>query len=297
MSLLSGVVSGRQVKPMIHTIYGLPGVGKTTWASRFPDCLILDLERGSNHLDVARLENIESLAQFRQVLTDLLATDHKFKTLAVDSIESLESLISDAVCVEGRVDSIEKYEGGYGKGYHRTREIMREIMNDLRSLTTTKQMNVILIGHSQVKTHNDPAENTAYDRYIMRVNDKMGSIIRDLSDNVFFACHKVNTYKDGGKVRAISDGERVIKTEWRAAFDAKNRMGLPFELPLSYDAFIAASQSPTKKTPESLRAEITELAQSLDETTKPKALEAMMKAKTIEELNDIKNRITTIVSA
>lgn len=296
MSLLNSVSSGKQVKAMIHTIFGLPGVGKTSWAAQFPKCLIIDLEKGSHHLDVDRLDNIDSLDAFRSLIDELVISDHKYQTIAVDSIESLELLICDWVCKEGGVETIEKYEGGYGKGYQRSREIMREIMGSLRKLTD-KDITVILVGHSQVKTHNDPAENTSFDRHVMRVNDKMGAVIRDLSDNVFFACHKVNTYKDQGKVRAISDGERVLRTEWRASFDAKSRMNLPFEIPLSYHAFIAASESNKPKSLEDLRSEVEQMIAGLDAETKPKAQTALDKAKTIEELISIKNRISTIINA
>jgi hypothetical protein len=296
MSFLKNVTTGRQMKPMIHTIFGLPGVGKTTWASRFPNCLILDLEHGSNSLEVARISSITDLNQFKLALSSLLTEPHDYKTVAIDSIEALESLIADAVCKEGSVETIEKYDGGYGKGYQRSRELMREIMMTLKGLTE-KGMTAILIGHSQVKTHNDPAENVSFDRYIMRVNDKMGAVIRDLSDNVFFACHKVSTYSEKGKTRAISDGERVIKTEWRAAFDAKNRLGLPFEIPLSYQAFSEAINNLKPKNVNELREETQALLKGLDAETRPRAEEALKKAQTTEELIAIKNRITTLVNS
>jgi hypothetical protein len=297
MGLLDTITTGKQSKAMIHTIYGLPGVGKTTWASKFPKCLILDLEKGSSHLEVARLDSIDTFHLFKNILNDLLTSSHLYQTIAVDSIEALESLIADQVCQEGAVETIEKYDGGYGKGYIRTRELMREVMTSLRALNEKKNITVILIGHSQVKTHNDPAENAAYDRYVMRVNDKMGAVIRDLSDNVFFACHKVSTFNDKGKIRAISDGERVIKTEWRASADAKNRLNLPFEIPLSYEAFSLAIESTKPKSVESLREEINEMVRGLDQETKPKAVEAVKKAQTVEELLAIKNRISVLINA
>ncbi len=73
----------------------------------------------------------------------------------------------------------------------------------------------------------------------------MAALIRDLSDNVLFATYKVFTNEEKGRTRAYGDGQRVIFTQWRPCADAKNRLDLPFELPLSYDAFIDAINNPT----------------------------------------------------
>ena len=37
-------------------VYGVEGIGKTTFASKFPDPLFIDVEGGTKHLDVARVD-------------------------------------------------------------------------------------------------------------------------------------------------------------------------------------------------------------------------------------------------
>src|SRR5690242_4426848 len=130
MSLLKSVTTGKQIGPQIHVVAGDNGVGKTTFGAAFPKPLVIDLENGSNHIDVARIkkEDVATLAAFRGGLAELLNSKHDYQTVVIDSAEALEGLIFDAVCAEGKVDSIEKYDGGYGKGYQRSREIMRDIM-------------------------------------------------------------------------------------------------------------------------------------------------------------------------
>lgn len=296
--MIAKITIGKQMRPMIHMIYGLPGVGKTTWASSFPDPLIIDLEKGSYHLDVARIDdvaNYDALMQTLQAIASGVEETKKFRTIVIDSIEAMEALMCDHICIEGNVASIEKYDGGFGKGYARLRELARGVMTVLRKITETRGATVILIGHSQQKQFSDPSENTTFDRYTMRVNDKMGSVIRDLSDNVFFACHKVYTTKENGKTKAFSEGERVMKTEWRAAFDAKNRMSLPFELPLSYDAFMKASLGEGKSVDE-LRIDAEELAKAVkEEPIRTAALEKIKTSTTKEELLSIKARLYEIV--
>lgn len=295
MSLLANVSQGRLQKPMIHTAYGIPGAGKTTWASQFPKPLIIDLENGSGHLDVARLEGVDSFEKFKDILRELLTTQHGFETIVIDSLESLEHLMCDWICLEGGVKSIEAYSGGFGKGFQRLREIGREVMILERQLCDKKGVTVINIGHSLVKSHTDPADNTTFDRYTMRVNDKLGAVIRDLSDNVFFIAHKIYTTKEQGKTKAFSDGQRVMYTSWRAAYDAKSRLNIPHELPLSYQAFKAAIESSNPKTLEDAKVDLIEMTKGLDQETKTKAQEAIKNAQSLDQLNVIKTRIQTLI--
>lgn len=294
---LANVVTGKQIGPQIHTAFGVNGVGKTTWAAAFPQCLMADLEKGSGHLDVARDSSIEKLEQFRALVRELKESNHNYLSFAVDSVEALEGLINDAVCIEGNVNSIEKYEGGFGKGYTRTREIMREIMMDLQGLKT-KGITSILVAHSQVKQISDPATNQAYDRVIMRANDKLAAVVRDLSDNVFYASYKVFTTKDNGKTKAFGDGQRVMYTQWRPGFDAKNRLDLPFELPLSYDAFIEACAAKPEADVQTIIGEIEEMSKTLDESMKVKVREQLVRFKSNPvKLQEVKNRLMKYAAA
>lgn len=297
MSFLEMVTTGKQIGPQIHTIAGNNGVGKTTWAASFPKPLIIDLEKGSLHLDVARVpsEKVQTIEAFRATLKELRETKHDYQTLVIDSVEALEGLISDGVCQEGKVSSIELYEGGYGKGFTRTREIMREIFGDLRALQE-KGMTAILVAHTQVKSHSDPASNQTYDRVIMRCNDKMAALIRDLSDNVYFATYKVFTTKEKGKTKAFGDGQRVMFTQWRPGFDAKNRLELPLELPLSFDAFTEACGTPAA-APDTVLSDIKEMSEKLDDKLKATVKEQLEKYKDNQaKLREIKNRLMKYVS-
>lgn len=299
MSLLSMVTSGRQIGPQIHTIAGNNGVGKTTWAASFPKCLLVDLEKGSSHINVTRVpaEKIPNLAAFKELLVEMKSSVHEYQTLAIDSVESLEGLISDFVCAEGKVTSLEDFGGGYGKGYVRTREIMREIMLSFRDLQS-KGMTIVLVAHTQVKTHTDPATNQTYDRVIMRCNDKMAALIRDLSDNVFYATYKVFTIEKNNKTKAFGDGQRIMFTQWRPGFDAKNRLELPLELPLSYDAFAEACNLQPEANVDTLVSEINAMSEKLDEAMKTSVKEMLKKFKgNATKLKEVKTRLMKYTAA
>jgi hypothetical protein len=291
MGLLEQVTKGKNIGPQIHVIAGNNGVGKTTWAASFPSPIIADIENGSNHLDVSRVgsDKLKNLESFRALVVELKTAKHDYKTFVVDSVESLEALISDQVCIEGKVTSIEMYEGGFGKGYTRTREIMRELFADFEELKA-KGITIILVAHTQVKQHNDPVNNQSYDRVIMRCNDKMAAIIRDLSDNVFYATYKVLTTKEKGKTKAFGDGQRVMYTQWRPGFDAKNRLELPLEIPLSFESFIELCDSDSKK--EDLITDINEMSTNVDEKLRETVKQQVEKFKdNPTKLKEIKNRL------
>lgn len=291
-SILGSVTTEKNIGAQFHVIAGNNGVGKTTWAASFPGALILDLENGSRHLKVARIssEALPDLESFKKVLKELISTDHAYKTIGVDSAEALEGLINDAVCKEGGVKSIELYDGGYGKGYVRSRELMREIIADFRTLQA-KGITVVLVAHTQVKSHTDPASNQTYDRVIMRCNDKMAALIRDMADNVFYATYKVHTTVDKNKkTKAFGDGQRVMFTQWRPGFDAKNRLNLPLELDLSYEAFVEATS--VQADPKTLIQEITEMSSKAPEDIKPLIAQQVEKFKNNPaKLEEIKNRL------
>lgn len=296
MSLLSNVTSGKQIGAQIHVIAGHNGVGKTTWAAGFPNPLILDLENGSSHLDVARVpaNKLTSLSEFRAGLKELIESNHDFKTVAIDSVEALEHLISDSICKEHQVGSLEDL--GYGKGYAKSREVMREIMSDLQVLKA-KGITSILIAHTQVKSHTDPATNQTYDRVIMRANDKLAAVIRDFADNVFFATFKVFTTKDGNKTKAFGDGQRVMYAQPRPGFDAKNRLELPLEMDLSYAGFAQACEDAKVEDSASILSDIEEMSKQVDEKLKKTVAEQVEKFKNDPaKLKQVKNRLMKYVA-
>ncbi len=299
MGLLDEVTEGKNIGAQIHAIMGKNGVGKTTWAAGFPSPLIIDLENGSKHLNVKRIEaeKLPTVTAVRALLKELAATDHQYKTVVIDSVESLEGLIWDAVCTEGKVDSIEKYDGGYGKGYTRAREIMRDIMRDLQNLQGS-YITSILVAHTQTKTITEPDSNQTYDRVIMRCNDKMAAIIRDLSDNVFYATYKVFTTEQKGKTKAFGDGQRVMFCQWRPGFDAKNRLELPLEIPLSYDAFAEACSQDQASEVEAILTDIQAMAEKVDLKLKETVMGQVEKFKgNRAKLSEIKNRLQKYVTA
>jgi hypothetical protein len=230
MSILSTISRGKRPRHIFALFYSTDGVGKTTVCSHAPNPIFIGAEKGTEQLDVARFPQTESISELLAQIRALQSEKHDFDSVVLDSLDWVEPLIWKAVCDEGKVETIEQYAGGYGKGYVRALDLWRTLLGELSVLN--EKMHVLLIGHAQIKSFQDPELPTAYDRYQLKINDKAAALVREAADAVLFARFETELVKTSGKARARGEGVRVMYSESRPAFDAKNRFNLPFCMPL-----------------------------------------------------------------
>jgi hypothetical protein len=297
--MLSKVTRGVVETPHLIMIAGTDGCGKSFFGASAPNPVFIGLEAGTNQLDVARFPSPKTWGEVEQAIGELISEPHDFKTLVIDSVDWLEPLVFAAVCTEAGVANIEKVDGGYGRGYAAALTKWKRLTELLTDLRTKRSMNVILIGHVEVAKHSDPTLNVDYDRYTLKLNKKAAALLREYVDCVLFAKYETFTKKDGQKHRAIGDGARVMFTEWRPAFDAKNRFGLPFQLPLSWEAYDQATKKPAAKTISETKAELTDLlSQIKDDDLRAKVIDTVEKAgNDLTKLLAIKNRVQVRLGA
>jgi hypothetical protein len=236
MSILSTISRGKRPRRIFALIYGTDGVGKSTFCSHAPRPIFIGAEKGTEQLDVARFPQVESIAELFSQVRALQTEQHEFQTVVLDSLDWVEPLIWKAVCEEAKADWIEQAFGGYGKGYARALDLWRTLIRELSALND--KMHVLLIGHAQIKSFQDPELPTAYDRYQLKINDKAAALVREAADAVLFARFETELVKTtNGKTRARGEGVRVMYSESRPAFDAKNRFNLLFCIPLDWKTF------------------------------------------------------------
>ncbi len=247
MGLLDNIQTGRENKPPRIMVYGQEGIGKSTLGASAPDAIFIQTEDGLAEIDCHKFPLAQSFGDVIVELTALRDEEHNFRTVVIDSLDWLERLIFDEVCKEFGVRSIEKADGGYGKGYVDALVHWRTVLSLLDDLRNKRGMMIILVAHAKVERFEDP-ENTAYDRYAPRLHKHAASLISEWVDAVLFATKRIRVSRDGDS-RSIASpigadgGERVLRTNGSPACIAKNRFGLPNEIPLSWDAFISAYQN------------------------------------------------------
>lgn len=246
MSILANIKTGRENKPPRIMLYGSEGIGKSSWGAAAPNAIFVPTEDGLGEINCHKFPLATTLAEVIADLTALRDEPHDYQTVVLDSADWLERLIFDEVCREFGVRSIEKADGGYGRGYVDALTHWRKVIDLLQDLRDQRNMIVIIVAHAKVERFEDP-ENTAYDRYTPRLHKHAASLIAEWVDAVLFANKKFRVSKDGDS-RSVATpigadgGERMIRTVGSPACIAKNRFSLPSEIPLSWPAFIDAYQ-------------------------------------------------------
>jgi len=271
---LKNVKKGRLETPLCVVLYGSEGVGKSTFSADAPKPIFLGAEDGTAHLDIARFPVPQKWEECVEALDVLQDEAHDYKSVVIDTADWIEPLIHDFVCREGGKKSIEDF--GYGKGYASALDNWRELTKKLDALRA-RGMNVIVLAHAQVKTFRNPAGDD-YDRYELKLHGKASALLKEWANAVLFANYKTYTREKEGRVRAMGDGSRVVFTEHRPAWDAKNRYGLPYELPLSWTEFEQAARAGEPASAEKLLAEITALQAMVPGAVQEKAKAALVKA-------------------
>ena len=241
MSLISSITKGREAQPPRIMIYGSEGVGKSTFAALAPNPVFVQTEDGLSEIDCSKFPLAKSFDDVVLQLQAVRDEQHDYGTVVIDSLDWLERLVWDRVCADYGVKSIEKADGGYGKGYVHALTYWRQIVSLLNDIRARKGMAVILIAHAAVERFEDP-EHAAYDRYTPRLHKKACSLVCEWVDAVLFASRRMRVDSTTGKAAPVGadGGERILRTNGSPACIAKNRFGLPAELPLSGSAFVEA---------------------------------------------------------
>jgi len=254
---LSSVTAGKRLRAPRIVLLGTEKIGKSTFAagSESPIFLPIRGEEGIDAIDVPQFPTCKTMADVMSALYSLYSEDHKHGTVVIDSASALEPLVWADVCKRnGNVDSIEKVNGGYGKGYIESVSVWRLLTEALDSLRAEKNMASILIGHVKVKRFDSP-DSGSWDQWQFDVNDKAANLLYRWADAIIFANTKVTVKsEDVGFNRQtkravdIGGGRRYLYTQKSPSYPSGGRGvygRLPAEITLSWanymDAVAAAS--------------------------------------------------------
>ena len=230
------ITTGKMKRAERVVIYGPEGIGKSTFASKFPDPLFIDTEGSTSDMDVKRLPKPSSWAMIVEEIAYVKQHSDCCKTLVIDTADWAEKLCKEMICGKYEKSSIEEF--GYGKGYVMLAEEFGRFLNALTDLTELG-IHVVLTAHAWMRKFEEPNETGAYDRWELKLEKKTSPLVKEWSTMLLFANYKILVVQDENKKAKARGGQRVLYTQHHACWDAKNRKGWPEELPFDYSSIAA----------------------------------------------------------
>jgi hypothetical protein len=228
------IIKGKQQRAWKGLIYGVPGIGKSSFAALAPKPLFLDIEDGIARIDADKTPLLKNYDEFLQALR--WAYDSEYQTIVIDTMDYLENHIHNHLCIVNNWKNIE--QPGFGKGYAIAQEEWFKLMHIFDNFVAAGK-NILLVGHDQIKSYVSPDQD-AYDRYLIKLNQKSAALVVAKMDFVFFAQFETILKEDRVKddrLRAVGTGKRVLRTCETPAWIAKNRFGLTPSIPMDDKIF------------------------------------------------------------
>lgn len=231
------VSTGIVERPLKVVLYGVEGIGKTTFASKFPKPLFIDLDNGSARIDVNRIQGVETWEDLLSIVQDFSeSTGNPYQTLIIDTADAAERLCIGYLCGKHGKKGIEDFSYGSGYAY-----LVEEFARFLLSLETcvTQGVNVVILAHAILKTITLPEEMGQYDHWELKLStkttNKVAPLVKEWADMLLFANYETMLVEDDkSKKKKAMGGRRMMWTSHTTFADAKNRFGLPDKLPFEY---------------------------------------------------------------
>lgn len=252
MSLLSGAQKPNTKTPLIMTIYGPAGSGKTSLACTLPNPFLIRTQGEQLPRDVPEDQMPVSLAPVGQRTKEhngkrvwddadlweqfqaLLTEDHEFKTLIIDSVTGLEELFIQSVVELDTKNpkSVVQAAGGYGAGRAAVRAKHQRVRKAAELLRDRKGMNVVFLAHVEIDRL-DPPDGDPYTSYSLQLHKESAPVYVNSCDLVGFL--KQETFvmgEEGSSKKARTSGERILSVEMTPASVSKNRLGIDKDIPV-----------------------------------------------------------------
>lgn len=213
-------------------IYAPSKTGKTTFASEFPDVLILNTDGNVQYVDAPRVAIVDKVKKvgrgnevtlawevFVEAIDEILANEHSFKTVVVDLVE--EVLESCRLYMQKKMGVMHESDIAYSKGYDMVR---LEFIPQLRRLTNSGY-SVILLSHDKTT----------------EVTKKSGEKLTFTMPNMSLSyANKLDGMMDvTGRIEVLDDGKHIFNFKSEKGYFGGGRLVFPeTQVELDYKKFI-----------------------------------------------------------
>lgn len=197
----------RDLSGYITFIYGPAKVGKTTFASKMPDCLLLAFERGYNALPGIFVIDITSWGDVKQVARELKKPEVKarYKTIAIDTADIAADLCQKYVCNQLGIENI----GDGGWSTNGWAKYKKEFEDTFRTLTQLGYA-VVFLSHEKEKTIK-PQSGTEYQQIGSSMQSSAMAIVENMSDIIGYAHPIVDANGQDRRVLSLRSPDNSIR--------------------------------------------------------------------------------------
>lgn len=169
-------------------MFSLPKTGKTLALSKLKDCLIVDLENGTDYVE-GYVMKASKWHELKDIAKALCTEEHNFKFVALDTLTALEDIAQELACLiyqkspvgknwtySNPADILKLPNGG---GYLYLREAIQTIIGWFEK----SGLNLILVCHVKDKMITDSASEEMSVKSI-DLSGKIGNILSAKSDAI-----------------------------------------------------------------------------------------------------------------
>lgn len=154
VTLPTKIVEAKLKSPKLLIIYGKPKTGKTTIMSKLPNCLILDLEDGSDFVNALKIK-ANTIKEIKEIGEEIKKANYPYKYIAIDTATALEEMIMPlAVKLYSDTSMGKNFDGDdvrklpQGAGYLYIRQAFFQVLDYIKTLAP----NIIFVGHTREKS-------------------------------------------------------------------------------------------------------------------------------------------------
>lgn len=148
----------KDITPKVFFIWGQSMSGKTYLARQFPNPVIINTDGNAKKVDTPSVE-VFDFETFVKVLNEIEAGKHDFKTIIIDLVDDIKTMLQNYVCKKYGVD--DEGEVPYGKGYREVKMVWQKLMVRLNKLP----YNVIFISHiTEISENNQTIERPSLEQ-------------------------------------------------------------------------------------------------------------------------------------
>ena len=226
-----------RLPPVRINVQGIDGIGKSTFGADSINPIVIQAEDGLGYIeDVSRFPVANTWDEILNQLESLMKEEHEYRTIVLDTTDAASKLAEEYVVRTNGWKSPNDPKAAYGAYYVAEENVWRHLLQGFNWLHSNKKISVILLSHVGDKVVNDPTVGE-YRAYQMRSNKKVNALIKDWVDFNLFADYDKSLNADG---TAKSSGNRFLYTRYAMGYEAKSRLEIPQQLPLSWNDFYTA---------------------------------------------------------